>query len=99
VLVAAILMAEVVAAAVVLVRMQSAIRPQPIVHLRQIGILTLGAVAIIPVALASRCLLAAVDSGRFATVAMLVAIGVLAVAVYAGAIKLVSACLSPREGR
>jgi peptidoglycan biosynthesis protein MviN/MurJ (putative lipid II flippase) len=99
VLVAAILMAEVVAAAVVLVRMQSAIRPEPIVHLRQIGILLLGAVAIIPVALASRCLLAAVDSGRFATVAMLVAIGVLAVAVYAGAIKLVSACLSSREGR
>ena len=99
VLVAAILMAEVVAAAVVLVRMQSAIRPEPIVHLRQIGILLLGAVAIIPVALASRCLLAAVDSGRFATVAMLVAIGVLAVAVYAGAIKLVGACLSSREGR
>jgi peptidoglycan biosynthesis protein MviN/MurJ (putative lipid II flippase) len=98
-LTAAILLAEVVAASVVLVRMRSAIRPEPVVDLRQIGVLLLGAVAIIPVALAGRWLLAAFDAGRLATVAMLAAIGLLAVAAYAGAIKFGNARLLSGEGR
>jgi hypothetical protein len=79
--------------------MRSAIRPEPVVDLRQIGVLLLGAVAIIPVALAGRWLLAAFDAGRLATVAMLAAIGLLAVAAYAGAIKFGNARLLSGEGR
>ncbi len=81
-LVIAILAAELAAAVVVLSRIRRTLRPEPLIDVRQAGIATVAAVAMLPIIAGGWWLLGTLALGRIVELVLLMGTGLLAVAVF-----------------
>jgi peptidoglycan biosynthesis protein MviN/MurJ (putative lipid II flippase) len=81
-----VLLADLVAAATVLHRVHSAVRPEPVADMRRLGVAVLASAAMLPAVIAGR-LLTAGDGHPLRDVAVLAPLALLAVAAFAGTLS------------
>lgn len=92
----AMLIGDLTAAATVLGRLRSAIRPEPVVDARLLGATAVAAVAMLPVVAAGSVLVSNVGSSRFADLAIVTSLGTLALAIFALTLRTISGRTRPR---